>query len=241
MGLVRRKSVAATPGVASGTSRKRAMQQLLSTQHAERLKRTLIGHALILGTFIGIMWIVEIIDLAIFSGGLDGLGIQPRTLVGLRNIAFSPFLHVGPGHLLANTLPFIALGWLVMVRRATDFAVVAATAAVVSGVGVWLLGATGTIHVGMSGVIFGFLGYLLARGYFERSIPSIMLAVMAVVLYGGMIFGILPLQRDVSWLGHLFGLIGGMAAAYALADRTNQGLRLNLEGLREMEFLRRRE
>ena len=138
--------------------------QPTNNRYAERIKRTLFGHLLILGTFIGIMWIVEIIDLAIFSGGLDGLGIQPRTLVGLRNIVFSPFLHVGPGHLLANTLPFIVLGWLVMVRRATDFAVVAATAAVVSGVGVWLLGATGTIHVGMSGVIFGFSGLSAGSG-----------------------------------------------------------------------------
>jgi membrane associated rhomboid family serine protease len=215
---------------------RRAMQQLLNTQHAARLKRALYGHILILSVFVGIMWVVEIIDLALFAGNLDWLGIQPRTLVGLRNILFSPFLHVGPGHLLANTLPFIILGWLVMVRRATDFAIVGATAALVSGLGVWILGSANSVHVGMSGVIFGFLGYLLARGYFERSIPSIALAVAAVFLYGGMIFGILPLQRDISWLGHLFGLIGGMGAAYALADRTNQGMRLNLEQVRNTRF-----
>jgi membrane associated rhomboid family serine protease len=204
-----------------------------SKQYIDRFKRTLVGHTLILATFVGIMWMVEIVDLALFGGSLDFLGIQPRSLVGLRNIALSPFLHLGPGHLLANTLPFIILGWLVMVRRVSDFAVVAAIAAVVSGLGVWIFGASDSIHVGMSGVIFGFLGYLLARGYYERSIPAVVLAVVALFLYGGMLFGILPLQQGVSWLGHLFGLFGGILAAYALADRTNRGMMVTLERMRE--------
>ncbi len=207
--------------------------QLNSRQYLDRFKRTLVGHTLILATFVGIMWMVEIVDLALFGGSLDFLGIQPRSLVGLRNIALSPFLHLGPGHLLANTLPFIILGWLVMVRRVSDFAVVAAIAAVVSGLGVWIFGAGDSIHVGMSGVIFGFLGYLLARGYYERSIPAVVLAVVALFLYGGMLFGILPLQQGVSWLGHLFGLFGGILAAYVLADRTNRGMMLTLERMRE--------
>jgi membrane associated rhomboid family serine protease len=70
-----------------------------------------------------------------------------------------------------------------------------------------------TIHVGLSGVIFGYLGFLLARSYFERSWQAIGLALLAAFLYGSMIWGVLPLQPNVSWLGHLFGFVGGVVAA----------------------------
>ncbi len=190
--------------------------RLLNHERTRKIKDVLIGQAILLGAIVLFMWVLESMDLTISRVDLDMFGIQPRTLVGLRNILFSPFLHVGFGHLLANTIPFIVLGWMVLVRGMRDFFTVSIIAGVVSGLGVWLLGGSDTITLGLSGVIFGYLGYLLARGYYERSLVAIILAVVAVFLYGGMIFGVLPIRSGVSWLGHLFGLVGGVIAAYVL-------------------------
>ncbi len=179
-------------------------------------RRRLLRQAVILGLLVAILWWVEIIDAVVLRGALDNFGVQPRTLGGLQAIVMAPWLHAGFGHLLANTVPLIVLGWLVMLRRTTDFFIVALAAALVSGFGIWLFGGPHTIHLGISGVIFGLLGFLLARGYFEHSILSIVLAAMAILLYGGMLWGVLPLQQGVSWQGHLFGFAGGVAIAYWL-------------------------
>jgi membrane associated rhomboid family serine protease len=127
---------------------------------------------------------------------------------------------------VANTLPFVFLGWLVMLRRMADFFVVSAFAILVGGLGVWLFGGPNTLHIGASGVVFGFLGYLLLRGYFERSFTSILLAVVVGVLYGGALWGVLPSEPGISWQGHLFGFIGGGGAARTLARKRSNRLRL---------------
>jgi len=201
-------------------------EQLKKSPQVAKVKNILIGHATVLGAIVAMMWLLEISDMAFFQSGLDQFGIRPRTLIGLRNILFAPFLHVGIGHMLANTIPFIVLGWLVMVRGVRDFVIVSLLAGLMSGLGVWLLGGADTVTLGMSGVIFGYLGYLLARGYYERSPIAIILAVISVMLYGGMIFGVLPIRQDVSWLGHLFGLVGGIVAAYVLVKPRKERLRV---------------
>lgn len=180
----------------------------------EGVRRHLLRHAVILGTIVAVLWLVEMFDWLVMRGALDGLGIQPRTLGGLQAIVVAPWLHAGFGHLLANTIPFVVLGWFVMLRRTTDFFVVALAALLASGLGIWLFGGASTIHLGISGVIFGFFGYLLARGYYERSIVAIVMAALAFLIYGGMMWGMLPLQQGVSWQGHLFGFVGGVLVAY---------------------------
>lgn len=170
----------------------------------------------ILLLIVGAMWLEEAVDLSVFGGALDRLGIQPRNPNWLWGILLAPFLHGGFAHLMANTPPFLVLGWLVMLRRLRDFFVVALTAMLVGGAGVWVLGAPGSVHIGASGVVFGFLGYLLLRGYFERSFTAILLAVVVAVVYGGALWGLLPTQPGVSWEGHLFGFLGGGGAARLL-------------------------
>jgi membrane associated rhomboid family serine protease len=162
-----------------------------------------------------LLWLLEIVD-SLVGHRLDVFGIQPRTLAGLRNILFAPFLHSGFFHLLANTIPFLILGWFVMLRRVKDFFYVSVIAALVSGLGVWIFGAAHTVHLGISGVIFGYMGFLLLRGYFEQSLLALLLAILAFFLYGGMLWGVFPVQPDVSWLGHLFGFMGGGLAAYQI-------------------------
>lgn len=171
----------------------------------------------ILGTFLAIFWGVEAIDWLIFQGHLDRFGIIPHHPIGLRGIFLAPFLHGNFTHLAANTVPFATLGWLVMVQRTRDFWYVTAITAIVGGIGVWLFGAPQSVHIGASILIFGYLGFLLFRGYFQRDSASIALSLLALVFYGSLIGGILPTDPRVSWQGHLFGFIGGIVAARQIA------------------------
>jgi membrane associated rhomboid family serine protease len=189
------------------------------TERAGAAAITLRGQLIILGGFVALIWIVELVDWLILNGTLDAYGVRPRTITGLRGILFMPFLHRGFGHLLANTIPIFILGWLVMVRRTADIFLVAAVTILVGGVGVWLFGGSNSVHVGASGLIFGFFGFLLARAIFERSLAAIALAIVVFLLYGGIIWGVLPGQNGVSWQGHLFGFVGGVLAAYLMSAR----------------------
>ena len=164
---------------------------------------------------LGLMWVIECLN-APMGGALDTFGIVPRTLRGLRGIVFGPFLHANFPHLMANTLPFIILGWFVVMRRTADFIWVSLIVMLIGGLGTWAIAPSYTVHVGASGVIFGYLGFLLSRAYFERSLVSIALSIVIGVTYGGLIWGVLPGQEGISWQGHLFGFLGGIVAARLL-------------------------
>ncbi|MCO5183541.1 MAG: rhomboid family intramembrane serine protease [Anaerolineae bacterium] len=167
----------------------------------------------ILGGLVAFMWFVELFD-AVAPVQLDSYGIRPRTLEGLRNVAFAPFLHVGFGHLLANTVPFLILGFLVLMQGLRRFLIVTASIIIIGGLGTWLIGPTNSVHLGASILIFGYLGYLLLNGVFERSPRSIAVAVFVLLIYGSTDFGIFPGRMGVSWQGHLFGFFGGIFAAW---------------------------
>jgi membrane associated rhomboid family serine protease len=191
--------------------------EIVNSQRDTAIAQELKTHAVILGSCVALFWAIEIWDL-ISGGTLNRYGIRPRELTGLWGIFFAPFLHSTLAHVAANTASFLVLGWLVMLRRTRDFWVVSLIAMIIGGLGTWLIGAPRTVHLGASGVIFGYLGFLLFRGYFERRILSMFLALVTGFLYGGMLWGILPLQFRVSWQGHLFGFIGGVIAARLLAE-----------------------
>ncbi len=173
--------------------------------------------AIILATFVAIFWLLEILDQFVFRGSLDYFGIIPHQVIGLRGILFAPFLHGDFSHLIANTVPFLILGWLVMLQETSDFFIVTGLTMLVGGLGVWLFAAPGSIHIGASILIFGYLGFLLLRGYFQRNIPSILLSILVFLLYGGTIWGVLPSRPGISWQGHLFGFLGGVLAAKLIA------------------------
>lgn len=173
----------------------------------------------ILGVFVGSMWISEIVDSVLFRGGLDMFGIQPRAIGGLLGILLAPFLHGGFAHLTANTLPLVVLGFFVMVRRKRDLLYVSLISGLVGGVGTWLIGASNSVHIGASILVFGYLGYLLALGIFERRFWAIIGSLVVFFLYGSALWGALPGNPGISWEGHAFGLIGGIIAARVLAVR----------------------
>lgn len=160
-----------------------------------------------------LLWGLELIDFIFFRGRLDFWGIRPRTLSGLRGILFAPVLHGGFGHLATNTVPLFILGFFTMLRGLRSFTAVTAVVWLVGGLGTWLFGGRNTVHIGASILVFGYLGYLLARAYFERSIRALVIALVVGGLYWSLLFGVLPLQAGVSWQGHLFGFFGGIVAA----------------------------
>ena len=171
----------------------------------------------ILAASVATFWIIFILNEVIFGGRLNALGILPHRFIGLRGILFAPFLHGNFYHIAANTVPFVILGWMVMLRNTKDFYFVSFMSALVGGLGTWLIGRPNSVHIGASGVIFGYFGYLLFRGYFEKSFVAIAISIAIAIGYGGMIWGVLPTRSYISWEGHLFGFIGGILAAKLLS------------------------
>lgn len=177
----------------------------------------LITPAIILGGFVALIWLLEIIDTLLLNQSLNRLGIWPRHLIGLRGILFMPFLHGDLGHVAANTFPFLFLGAIVMLRSVRDFVIVTLTTMLFSGIVLWLFGNERAIYIGASGLVFGYFGFLLLRSYFDRSVQSIAIALVIFLLYGGLIFGLFPQQPGVSWGAHLSGFVGGALAAWFIA------------------------
>ncbi len=186
-------------------------------QKVQTISKELKQQFQILATLVAIFWSIVIVNEIVFRGRLNDLGILPHNLIGLRGIIFAPFLHGGFYHVAANTLPFIVLGWFVMLRGINDFYFVSFMSALIGGIGTWLVGNPNSVHIGASGVIFGYFGYLLFRGYFERSFVAIAISVAIAATYGSLIWGVLPTQSYISWEGHLFGFIGGIIAAKSLS------------------------
>jgi len=185
------------------------------TTEVERPATAEAGSGLILvAAMLAVMWAVEVVDL-VPGTEIDQWGIRPRTARGLAGIGLAPFLHVSFGHLIANTIPFALLGAAIALGSVRQIAEVTVIVMVVSGLGVWLFGASNTVHLGASGLVFGYLTYLVARGLIAKNVWWILGGLIVLALYGGLLWGLLPTPR-VSWLGHLFGAIGGVLAAWVL-------------------------
>ena len=181
-------------------------------QQTTRQSRVFVAAGVIVG-FVGLLYAVELLD-ALLGHRLDGLGVRPRQEDGLDGIAFAPLLHLGWSHLLANTLPLLVFGFLILLAGVARWLAVTAVVWVVGGVGTWLTGQPGSVHIGASGLAFGWLVYLLLRGVFSRRVGQVLLGLLLLTVYGGVLFGVLPGQPGVSWQGHLFGAVGGGLAAW---------------------------
>jgi membrane associated rhomboid family serine protease len=160
------------------------------------------------------MWLVSAINLLLLDGAWFRYGVRVHDPSGFfPNLAFAPFLHVGLGHLLSNTVPFAVLGALVALRSVWRFLAVSLAGAIVAAVVVWLLGPSGSVHVGASGLVFTYFGWVIVRAVRERSAIAIVLGLVTLAMYGGVLWGLSPLQAGVSWQGHLGGLLGGLGLA----------------------------
>jgi membrane associated rhomboid family serine protease len=185
---------------------------MLLTPRPVSVVRALRTQAIVLGASVAVLWIAFAVD-ELLGGGLLRYGVRPRSIDGLGGIFFAPFLHANFDHLAANTIPVLALGWLVMLRDPRHFFVVVLAATLGGGLTAWLLGSPNSVHIGASGVIFGFFGFLVFAGWYARSLASILLSVLVVSIWGGLVFSVLPGQPGISWQEHLGGFVGGALAA----------------------------
>ena len=178
------------------------------------------GLKLLVG-LVGLMWLSEVVD-TVTHGALDQYGIISREPRGLIGILTAPFLHLGFGHLISNTLPLVTLGALIAVSGAARLFAVTAIVTVIGGFGTWLVSPPNTITIGASGLVFGYASYLILRGLFNRRLLQVLLGIVVVMVWGSALLGGLLPQDGISWQGHLFGGIAGVFAAWVLADDKQQ-------------------
>jgi membrane associated rhomboid family serine protease len=163
--------------------------------------------------WVALLWLLEAVDSA--TGALDTFGLSPRSLPELRDVLPMAFLHHGFEHLASNTLPLLILGFIAALGGIRRFAGVVLTIMLISGLGVWLTAPAHSNTAGASGVVFGLFGYLLIRGFVDRRPWDVVIGVVVAAVYGSILWGVLPTNSAVSWQGHLFGLVGGVIAAFA--------------------------
>jgi membrane associated rhomboid family serine protease len=169
------------------------------------------------------LWVLEVVD-QLSGNALDDYGIHARELDGLPLILTAPFLHGGFDHLISNTVPFAVLGFLVLLGGLARWLLSSLVSILSSGLFAWLLTPAGTVVLGASGVVFGWLTYLLVRGVWSRRPAQVLLALVVLLVYGGLIWGVLPGEAGVSWQAHLGGAVGGVLAARWLHRRRSPAL-----------------
>ena len=175
--------------------------------------------AALMAGWVALLWVLEAIDV-LTHHSLDTFGIVPRKGGELLDIIPSAFTHFSFGHVASNSLPLLVLGFIAALRGIGRYLAVAFTIMVIGGLGVWLVAPAHTNTAGASGLIFGLFGYLVVRGFVDRRALDIIVGLFVGALYGSILWGVLPSATGVSWQGHLFGLIGGVAAAFLFRERT---------------------
>ncbi len=168
-----------------------------------------------IGVLLAVIWAVAVINL-ITGYALNGwFGLRPRAVGGLDGIVLMPFLHGSLTHAAANTVPIVVLGGVLAATAGTVALTATALIVLLGGAAVWLFGGA-AVHVGASGLIFGWFGFLVARGAVEKRFVPVIVSAAVAVFYGTMIWGVLPGQPGVSWESHLFGALAGVVTAFVL-------------------------
>jgi membrane associated rhomboid family serine protease len=173
--------------------------------------------AALMVAFLGVLWIVQLVNAGTDYSLATSGGILPRDPSSLIDILTSPFLHGSLAHLAGNALPLFSLGVIAAIPSPKRFLLMTLVVIVVGGFGVWLFSPDNSITVGASGVVFGYFGYLLMRGLVDRRPADVVISIGIALAYGYAMwnsvgFGI----EGVSWQGHVAGLVGGMVAALFL-------------------------
>jgi membrane associated rhomboid family serine protease len=169
--------------------------------------------------FLAMLWVIQLVNWA-DSYRLDlSFGILPRSESHLADIFTAPFLHFSWQHLEGNSVPLLVLGFLAAYRGIARFIAVTAIAVVTSGLAVWLFQAGNELTVGASGLIFGYFGYVLVRGLFDRNFVDAVVGVIAAIAYASILVVAIPGTPGVSWIGHAGGLVGGVLAGWMLRRR----------------------
>lgn len=179
---------------------------------AKQLNSKLIKSLIVPLTFPILIWVVFLLSL-VFKLDLTRMGILPRDMLGILGIVTAPLIHANYSHLISNTIPLILLGWSISFFYNKVSLRVFIVVYLLTGFFVWLL-AREVYHIGASGLVYGFVSFLFFSGIFRKDNKSISIALLVTFLYGGIVWGILPGQKGISWESHLFGAIAGLIAAY---------------------------
>ena len=171
---------------------------------------------IVVGVFLAVLWILQVANWADGYRLDTEFGILPEHLSRLPDIFTAPFLHFSWQHIEGNSVPFFVLGVLAAYRSIARFLLLTLIVAVTSGLAVWLFQASNELTVGASGIIFGYFGYVLVRGFFDRNFIDIGVGLVAGVLYWTILEVAIPGTPGVSWIGHIGGLVGGVLAAWVL-------------------------
>ena len=166
-----------------------------------------------------VMWLLELLD-SISGHALDAFGLRSWALDDVWGVFTAPWLHLGWQHLANNSVPLLVLGFLVALAGLRRWVVTALVVVLCSGLAAWLLSPPGTMTLGASGLVFGFLGYLLVRGWWTRDWRQVLVGLVVFTVYGSILWGVLPTDPSVSWQGHLGGFAGGVLAAWLQHGRT---------------------
>jgi membrane associated rhomboid family serine protease len=179
--------------------------------------------AKLMAGWVALLWILEVIDVA-GGNALDDFGIMPRSVPELVDVVPASFIHFGFGHVAANSVPLLVLGFLAALGGIRRFAAVCALIIVADGLGVWLISPDNTNTAGASGVVFGLFGFLVVSGFVERRLLGVGVGVLVAAIWGGAILGgIAPTETGISWQGHLIGLVTGVVAAFLFRRREPRG------------------
>jgi membrane associated rhomboid family serine protease len=169
--------------------------------------------------FIGLIWVLQVANWADHYHLDASFGILPRNLGHLGDIFIAPFLHFSWDHIEGNSGPLFVFGLLAAYRGVTRFLGVTLLVAITSGLAVWFFQGNGQETVGASGLIFGYFGYVLARGLIDRNLIDALAAVVMALSYAYILTVAIPGTPGVSWIGHLGGLVGGLAAGWIFRTR----------------------
>lgn len=174
-----------------------------------------------LWAFVALMWVVEGVDWMLQAAagppGFDDDGVRPLDSDGLLGIVFQPFLHADWAHLINNSVALLVLGTIIALSGMKPLVKVTLISWVLSGAVSWLIGGLGTMHIGASGIVFGYIFYVIVRGLFTRRFLHLIVGLVIGFYFGlGALAGLSPLQEGISWQGHLGGAVGGVVSAFGL-------------------------
>jgi membrane associated rhomboid family serine protease len=185
---------------------------------------------IVLVSIVALMWLIEVIN-TLDGNRLDGDGLYARNIGRAWGILTEPFIHASFQHLIANSIPLLFIGAFIALRGVKLLLKVTLFVIVVGGVGVWLISPSQTtvggqvepvVTIGASGLVFGYAGYLFARGFFERSILDLVIGLLVGAVWGSVLLSSLVPHFGVSWQAHACGALAGVLAAYAFSDRRRE-------------------
>ncbi|WP_227998833.1 rhomboid family protein [Nocardia australiensis] len=218
------------PSVPPGPTPPGAPSPAKRSDNLGAVKQLWMRAGILIAGFVALLYGIEGVD-TVSDHDLDRAGIEPRQADGLWGILWAPVLHANWEHLIGNTVPVLVLGFMALLAGIGRGLAATAIIWVVAGLGTWLTGASGSVHLGASSLVFGWLTFLISRGWFARNITQIVIGLVVLAVYGSLLWGVLPGQAGISWQGHLFGAVGGVLAGWVLSGDERRNRRENRAGI----------